>query len=271
MAAVDNRITPLPGLTSSLDVSALTGLAFLSDVHLQATDTATYRAWADYLLHLQADALFILGDLFEVWVGDDVLSDPQAAFERECLACIHAVSRRMPVYWMAGNRDFLLGDHACASAGMQALQDPCKLHTSEGSWLLSHGDALCLADADYLRFRQQVRSPEWQAGFLAKPLQARIQEARAMRAHSEARKATHYAWIDVDTPGAIDWLAQHKASLLLHGHTHRAAEHRLSPGLIRYVLSDWDAAASPPRLQSFSWQAGRGFDRQNLYYDLGTV
>ena len=261
MAVVDHRFPPLP---ASLDVRQLAKLAFLSDVHLDTADTSTFRAWADYLLHLQADALFILGDLFEVWVGDDILSDPQAAFERDCLNRIHAVSQRMPVYWMAGNRDFLLGSAACEAGGMQALNDPCALHTSESTCLLSHGDAMCLEDTDYQLFRAKVRSSEWQQSFLAKPLQERIQEARAIRAHSEARKTTNHIWVDVDATAAVGWLTGHKASLLLHGHTHRAAVHQLGNGLERQVLSDWHADADPPRLQGFSWQAGRGFERTDL-------
>lgn len=261
MAAVDNRLTPLP---ASVDARQLSQLAFLSDVHLEAADPATFQAWADYLLHLQADALFILGDLFEVWVGDDILDDPKATFERDCLSRIHAVSHRMPVYWMAGNRDFLLGSAACEAGGMQALSDPCVLHTAESTWLLSHGDALCLGDTDYQLFRAKVRSPAWQQAFLAKPLHERIQEARAIRTQSEARKNAHSVWVDVDASAVIDWLGDHQASLLLHGHTHRAAAHSLGQGLERQVLSDWHADADPPRLQSLSWLVGRGFERQSL-------
>ena len=264
MAAADSRSSSQPLSTGSLDLRQSDTLAFLSDVHLQAAEPATFEAWAAYVSQLQADALFILGDLFEVWVGDDVLGDPQASFERECLSLIHAVSQRMPVYWMAGNRDFLLGSAACATAGMQALPDPCVLHTSQEVCLLSHGDAWCLGDTDYMKFRQTVRSAEWQNGFLAKPLQERIQEARDMRAHSESRKATQTVWADVDDQAAIDALTRHQATVLVHGHTHRPADHSLSPGLMRHVLSDWDAAASPPRLQAFTWQAGVGFKRTSL-------
>ena len=264
MAVVDPLITHRPATLASVDVRRHANLAFLSDVHLQATDVATFHAWSTYLQHVQADAMFILGDLFEAWVGDDVLGDPKGEFERNCLACIHTLSQRMPVYWMAGNRDFLLGNTACTTAGMQALQDPCVLNTSEGHWLLSHGDALCLADQDYLKFRRMVRTTEWQTGFLSKPLHQRLQEVQNMRALSEAHKARQTVWADVDLPTAVDWLTQHQASVLVHGHTHHAADHDLSPGFKRYVLSDWDATAGPPRLQTFSWQAGRGFLRQSL-------
>jgi len=264
MAASDSLTSSQPALIRSLDLRQCSKLAFLSDVHLQAAEPENYQAWAAYLARLQADALFVLGDLFEVWIGDDVLNDSQSAFERECLKRLHAVSQRVPVYWMAGNRDFLLGSTACETAGMQALQDPCVLQTADGVWLLSHGDALCLSDSDYQLFRQTVRSAEWQAGFLAKPLHERMQEARHMRAHSESRKAMQTVWADVDNQAAVDELTRHEATLLVHGHTHRPADHLLGPGLMRYVLSDWDAAASPPRLQAFTWQAGVGFKRPSL-------
>jgi UDP-2,3-diacylglucosamine hydrolase len=264
MADVDPLITRLPLLTASVDARQLKRLTFLSDVHLQATEQSTFRAWADHLLQVQADAMFILGDLFEVWIGDDLLLDPQAEFERDCLQRINALSQRMPVYWMAGNRDFLLGDAACTAAGMQALNDPCVLHTADGNCVLSHGDALCLADTEYLDFRRMVRSPEWQQHFLAKPLHERLLAAQHMRAQSEARKATQSVWTDVDTNAAVNWLTQHQAFVLVHGHTHHPANHTLAPGLQRCVLSDWEADAQPPRLQAFSWEAGRGFERTAL-------
>ncbi len=264
MAVVDSLTSALPKHPASVDATHLSRLAFLSDVHLQATEMPTFRAWSDHLLHVQADAMFMLGDLFEVWVGDDVLLDPQAEFERDCLQQIHALSQRMPVYWIAGNRDFLLGDAACTTAGMQALNDPCVLLTSGGNYLLSHGDAMCLADTDYLDFRRMVRSAEWQQAFLAKPLHERLLAAQQMRAQSQARKATQTEWVDVDTQAAVDSLMEHQATVLVHGHTHRPADHQMNPTLSRYVLSDWEADANAPRLQAFSWQAGRGFERSAL-------
>ena len=254
----------LPQLPATLDVRKLERLAFLSDVHLHAGDMPTYQAWADYLEHVQADAMFILGDLFEVWVGDDVLSGTEAEFEHRCLQQIKRLSRRMPVYWVAGNRDFLLGPTACSTAGMQALNDPCVLHTANGDWLISHGDALCLADTDYQAFRRMVRSPGWQTQFLATPLHERKQAALEMRAQSQARQSVLTDWADVDTPAAVQWLNQHQATALVHGHTHRPAEHLLAPSLRRYVLSDWSATDKPPRLESFVWQRGRGFERSPL-------
>jgi UDP-2,3-diacylglucosamine hydrolase len=117
-------------------------------------------------------------------------------------------------------------------------------------WLLSHGDLLCLDDTDYLRFREQVRTPAWQQAFLARPLEERRALARSMRTQSEERKATPgMVWADADAAASRDWLHRANARTLVHGHTHRPADHALGDGLQRIVLSDWDAAAHPPRAQ----------------------
>jgi UDP-2,3-diacylglucosamine hydrolase len=192
------------------------------------------------------------------------LADPQAKFEQECLKVLRAVSQRLPVFWVAGNRDFLLGPAACATAGMQALSDPCVLQTKDGNWLLSHGDALCLSDTDYMAFRRMVRTPQWQHSFMSRSLQERLQLAQQMRAQSQARKASQTAWADVDAHASNEWLNQHQANRLIHGHTHQPADHPLSGDWQRHVLSDWDANAQPARLQAFEWQASDGFNRRSL-------
>src|SRR5690606_15281142 len=133
----------------------------ISDLHLHAGEPATRDAWLAYLARSPApDALFILGDLFEVWVGDDVLDHadtPERAFVRDCVTALHRFAQDRPVFFMAGNRDFLLGARALAASGMQGLDDPTVLAFGGQRWLLSHGDAMCLADTDYLAFRTLVR------------------------------------------------------------------------------------------------------------------
>ena len=121
---------------------------FISDLHLQASDTATFDAWSRYMHGTQADAVFILGDLFEVWVGDDTASDP-SSFEARCTRIIAEASTRRPVYIMRGNRDFLMGQQWTAACGAQLLADPCVLVFAGERWLLTHGDALCLDDLAY--------------------------------------------------------------------------------------------------------------------------
>jgi UDP-2,3-diacylglucosamine hydrolase len=233
---------------------------FISDLHLQASHPTTFAGWELFLQRPpseRADALFILGDLFEVWVGDDVLEAPadrvDPAFWRRCAALLQAHSRHTPVYFMAGNRDFLLGHEGMRAFGMQALADPTVLAFLGQRWLLSHGDALCLDDTDYMQFRAQVRTPVWQSTFLAQPLTEREAIARGLRAQSEARKRSNAhdpaLWADVDTSAARQWLQHAGAKTLIHGHTHRPASHDLGDGLERIVLSDWDAEAQPPRAE----------------------
>lgn len=235
---------------------------FISDLHLQADDAATFACWERWLqtpAAERADALFILGDLFEVWVGDDVLDAPASdnhpdhTFWRRCAQALREHSRHTPVFFMAGNRDFLLGPAGLQACGMQGLSDPTVLDFHSQRWLLSHGDALCLADTDYLRFREQVRQPVWQNTFLSKPLAEREALARDLRQQSEARKRLDGSdpslWADVDATAARHWLHEANAVGLIHGHTHRPAEHDLGQGLRRTVLSDWDAMAQPPRAE----------------------
>ena len=219
---------------------------FLSDLHLQASEPDTLAAWHHYLQTTPADALFILGDLFEVWVGDDALDDP-GSFESQACALLQAASRQRALFFLHGNRDFLIGPGFAQRTGATLLHDPTVLVWQGQRLLLSHGDALCLDDVDYQRFRVQARSVQWQEHFLAQPLAQRRAQARGIRAESEARKQSGAVYADVDGPAAIAWLQAARATTLVHGHTHRPAEHPLAPDVRRVVLSDWDAAAHPPR------------------------
>ena len=253
-------------LIAQLDATGWSRLEFLSDLHLHAGahGAATARAFADYLQATQADAVFLLGDLFEVWVGDDA-AEP-GSFEAEVAAQLKAASARAQLFFMAGNRDFLLGDGYLAQAGMQALADPCCLDLGETRWLLTHGDAWCLDDLDYQRFRQQVRTPAWQAALLAKPLAERQAIGRAMREASASKQASMVTHADVDHATALAAMQACGASVLLHGHTHRPAEHHMHgegpggdvPTGLRVVLSDWDLAAQPPRAEYLRLQRDAG-------------
>ncbi len=234
---------------------------FISDLHLQASEAQTLQAWADYLADTRADAVFILGDLFEVWVGDDGLeaADEEARFERHCVEILRAASARRPLYFLHGNRDFLFGQAGARAAGLTLLDDPTVLVFGTQRWLLTHGDTLCLDDHDYLRFRAQVRTSAWRQDFLARPLADRRAFARGLRQESERRKRSDATYADVDAPLARDWLQAAQARAMIHGHTHKPADHTLGPDLLRHVLSDWDAAAQPPRgeVLRLSW-AGEG-------------
>lgn len=221
---------------------------FIADLHLQASEGATVAAWQHYLQNTCADAVFVLGDLFEVWVGDDALDEP-GSFEAQCCALLRQTTERLPVYFMHGNRDFLVGDAFFQRCGVHPLRDPTVLSFVGQRWLLSHGDALCLDDVDYQRFRVLARSTAWQQHFLAQPLATRRAQARNIRSQSEARKHSSAVYADVDGAAACDWLQSTNCKVLIHGHTHRPAHHVLAPELSRTVLSDWDATATPARAE----------------------
>ncbi|MDN3922029.1 UDP-2,3-diacylglucosamine diphosphatase [Roseateles violae] len=216
----------------------------LSDLHLSPDTPATFEALARHLGETAAEAVFLLGDIFEVWVGDDARHDP---FEAQCVALLRTASRRLQLFFMAGNRDFLVGPDMLADCGMQGLADPTVLNAFGQRWLLTHGDALCLEDTAYQAFRAQVRSPAWQAALLAKPLAERREIGRQMRAASQAQQADQELWADLDAEACRQWLRAAGCAAMIHGHTHRPREHDLGDGLKRHVLSDWDFEAEPPR------------------------
>ena len=219
---------------------------FISDLHLEASEPDTFTAWQHYMQTTPADAVFILGDLFEVWVGDDVLQE--RGFEQQCAQVIEQTAARIPTFFMHGNRDFLVGNGLMAACNTTLLADPAVLIFNQQRWLLSHGDALCLDDTAYMTFRQQVRGADWQQAFLAKPLSERQAIARGLRQQSEARKSGG-KYVDVCAQATKQWLREADASTLIHGHTHQPATHDLGNSLQRVVLSDWDAAATPPRAE----------------------
>ena len=222
-------------------------LDFISDLHLQASEPKTLNAWQRYMQTTPADAVFILGDLFEVWVGDDVLQEH--GFEYQCAQVIWQTAARVPVFFMHGNRDFLVGHDMMTACNAILLNDPTVLTFYHQRWLLSHGDALCIDDIAYMAFRQQVRSADWQQAFLSKPLAERQAVARRLRQQSQALKQSGADYADVDSQAAQQWLQLADASMLIHGHTHKPADHDLASGLQRVVLSDWDADATPPRAE----------------------
>ena len=220
---------------------------FISDLHLQATDVATFNVWRQFMQTTPADAVFIMGDLFEVWVGDDTLQS--GSFEFQCADAIRQTTARIPVFFMHGNRDFLVGSALMDLCTARLLDDPTVLVFESRRYLLSHGDALCIDDLPYMQFRAQVRGPEWQQAFLAQPLQARQAIARGLRQQSEARKQSGAQYADVDSQAARQLLQDAHAPALIHGHTHKPAEHDLGDGMRRVVLSDWDADAQPARAE----------------------
>lgn len=231
---------------------------FVSDLHLDPARPEITRLFAEFLDNeaRSANALYILGDLFEAWVGDDDPSDT-GAFVADRLATLSA--RGVPLYFMHGNRDFLLGAAYAGRAGMHLLEDPTVIDLHGRPALLVHGDTLCTDDLAYQQFRAQTRDPAWQAQFLAQPLEARLAFAHQARAASQARQGelrdagTMEAITDV-APGAVDAAFRtHGVDLLIHGHTHRPAVHTLDVdgrACTRVVLGDWYEQGSVLRVDA---------------------
>jgi UDP-2,3-diacylglucosamine hydrolase len=236
---------------------------FVSDLHLADDTPQTWATFDAYLQRTRADAVMLLGDVFEVWVGDDSLSDAHG-FEARCGATLQRAAARRCIGFMVGNRDFLFGGAACQALGLRALPDPLVLSAWGQRTLIAHGDAWCLDDLPYQHFRAQVRSAEWQTAFLARPLAERRAIARQLRGASQAQKATQARaeYVDLD-PATVDLaLRAADAAILVHGHTHRPARHALPGGRTRQVLSDWhcEPGSEPRRAEVLRWTA-TGFER----------
>lgn len=240
-------------------------LEFISDVHLHDKSPATFSAWQRYMNETTADAVFILGDLFEVWIGDDAVA--HQAFLMQCAEVLQQAAQTKHVAFMRGNRDFLVGSQFLNACHVMDLTDPTVLQWGTTRWLLSHGDEGCTNDVDYQVFRRMVRSTAWQQNFLAKPLAEREHIAREMRSQSESRKqdASNF-YADVDANWTQTALAKSHSDMLLHGHTHQPADHCLgqSQTIQRRVLSDWDLDAATPRAEILRWHASGQVERINL-------
>ena len=236
----------LPAIAEFVAPAGWTRIDFISDLHLAVDMPRTFAAWAAWLRATPADAVFILGDLFDAWVGDDARHE---GFEAECSAVLAGAARRLSLAFMVGNRDFLAGSAWADACGLTLLADPTLLVAFGQRVLLTHGDALCLADTEYQRFRAQVRSPAWQAMVLALPLAERRRRAAQMRHASEQRHAMGGLAgdaADIDFAAAAAWMRHAGAPVLIHGHTHRPASGAIGAGLMRHVLSDWDCDVPNP-------------------------
>lgn len=244
-------------------------IELLSDLHLGEHAPATARALAEHLAASDADLIVLLGDLFEVWIGDEQLDAPADPVSpmAQALQALAEAARRRPVAMLTGNRDFLLGPEAARRLGWTVLPDRCVLQAFGHRHVLVHGDAECLDDRDYQRFRAQVRTPGWREAFLARPLAERMAVARSLRDGSEQRKREQGLadYADLDRAEMLSLLAAASADRLIHGHTHRPGDERLGPGLSRHVLSDWDLDGQhgPARAEVLRLDA-RGLHRQSL-------
>jgi len=216
---------------------------FISDLHLSAERPAITALFLDFLRGRarSAEALYILGDLFEYWIGDDVAGQPE--YRPLITGLRELTAAGVPVYVMHGNRDFLLGAGFEQATGCTLISDPCEISLYGEKTLLMHGDSLCTDDVAYLKFRAMVRNPDWVKMFLGKTIPERIAIVRDYREISKAATATKKPEIMDVNPGAVETaLRQHDVRHLIHGHTHRPAQHELSfdgKNLRRTVLGDW--------------------------------
>ncbi len=229
---------------------------FVSDLHLDPERPEITRLFGEFVEGEArgADALYILGDLFEAWVGDDDPS-PTGAFVAARLKALSDAG--VPVYFIRGNRDFLLGDDYARRAGMAILPDPAVVMLYGEPTVLMHGDLLCTDDVAYQQFRAQTRDPKWQAQFLAQPLPARVAFAQRARAASKAHQSGLQAQGSMETitdvsPGTVsEAFRRYGIRRLIHGHTHRPAVHQCE-GNTRIVLGDWYEQGSVLRVDADS-------------------
>ena len=221
---------------------------FVSDLHLCPTRPAVVRLFTDFLAGpaAAADAVYILGDLFEYWAGDDDLADP---FNAKVAAALKGLAERgTRLFLIRGNRDFLIAQDFARASGLTLLEEPHLADIFGTPTLLVHGDTLCSDDIDYQRFRHEVRSQGWRDGFLAQPLIERRAQIEALRRRSEAEKRVKSAAImDVNDTAVAELLRTHGYPRLIHGHTHRLAHHELvidGHRCERWVLGDWYESGS---------------------------
>jgi len=215
---------------------------FISDLHLEPGRPEIGEQFLTFLAGpaREADALYILGDLFEAWIGDD---DPNAYYAGMKYAIRELTKSGVPVYFMHGNRDFLIGEMFAAETGVILLNDPYPLELHGESVLLSHGDAFCTDDVEYQQVRAMTRNPDWQATMLSKSIDERIVIARQAREQSAEHNASMTEEIsDVNQDAVEKAIRESGTDVLLHGHTHRPAVHPFHVDdrpVHRIVLGDW--------------------------------
>ncbi len=230
---------------------------FISDLHLTSTRPAITQLFFDFLGReaRHAEALYILGDFFEYWIGDDAVE--QAEYRPIVHALRGVADAGTPVFVMQGNRDFLLGARFEREAGCRLLPDPTRVDLYGLPTLLMHGDTLCTDDVDYLAFRAMTRDERWQREFLAKPIEERERLARGAREESRrstAQKAPEI--MDVTQAAVLAAMREHGVRNLIHGHTHRPREHVFEldgARARRVVLGDWYQQGSVLRCSAESW------------------
>lgn len=216
-------------------------IKFISDLHLDLSRPEIIALFHQFLNEqTEVEALYILGDLFEYWIGDD---QPAPGLEPLFAAIRALTSRGVPVYFMAGNRDFLIGSRFAGDTGTTLLPDTTVIDLHGRKALLMHGDTLCTDDVEYQKLREMLRNPAWQQQFLTLPLEERIDQARQLREKSQNETSGKDASImDVNQQAVESVMSDYNVDLLIHGHTHRPAVHNFKIADTpkqRIVLGDW--------------------------------
>jgi UDP-2,3-diacylglucosamine hydrolase len=219
----------------------LTRTLFVSDLHLEETRGDATARFERFLEEARdADALYILGDLFEYWVGDDGLV---MRFPARIASALADAAARMPIHFMHGNRDFLVAQRFSQQTGVKLIDDPTQVDLYGERVLLMHGDTLCTGDSAYQAFRSQVRAPAWRDATLSRPLAERVQLAERLRLQSEDAKGGKSAEImDVSAEAVESAFAACGCRVMIHGHTHRPGRHVhevQGRACVRWVLPDW--------------------------------
>lgn len=224
---------------------------FVSDIHLQESLPRTTQAFLDFLENhaKRTKQLYLLGDLFEYWAGDDDLVTP---YNRKIAEAIRRISDSgVEVLWIAGNRDFLVGKELAHAAGMTLLPDPFVAEIADQRIVLTHGDAQCTDDTQYIAFRNMVRQPQWQEKFLAQSLDQRKAIIAGVRAESRSSQMSKSMDImDVNATAISSLFDTSGTSVMIHGHTHRPARHEYDDKAsvrVRYVLPDWECDSEQVR------------------------
>lgn len=230
---------------------------FISDLHLCGSRPALTQLFLDFLQHRArpAEALYILGDLFEYWIGDEAVE------QEEFRDIIHGLRKvtvgGTPIFVMHGNRDFLMGKGFESATGCRLLAEPTRIDLYGNSTLLMHGDTLCTGDTEYMLFRKQVRNPAWQRDFLKKPVSERekiVQDFREVSRNSTSSKKPEI--MDVNQQAVEQTMRQHEVQHMIHGHTHRPREHLFDLDgrrARRMVLGDWYEQGSVLRVDARNW------------------
>ena len=237
---------------------------FISDLHLEPARPALAQGFAGFLQQLQdAEALYILGDFFEVWIGDD-FDNPFVSQVKQALRALS--DRGVKLFLMHGNRDFLLGDVFCTQTGATLLTDPTVIKLGDEPVLLMHGDSLCTQDTEYMKIRPLFRSAAWQQQILSQSIEERIAFARKVRGESQSGQQMKSAEIMDVTPAEVDAeMDKHGTALLIHGHTHRPFDHQWQHNgqpRRRIVLGDWDDHSG----WMIRWSNDRGFKLERFEF-----